>query len=355
MIPRTVRHASGMALVYLAATIGVLFGFAALAVDFGRVQIARNQAQAAADGAALYAAGGIVGGTPAQVRSRAVSAAADNFIEGSRVAIDSTADITLGIWDPTTRSFTALTGTAEAGATAVKVTVVRKKSRANAIQLLFAGIIGVPGIDISCSAIGSIGTVASANVPGCASPWLAGAPNGSTIPATNGNPTPAVAPDNSPVYFAAKSDTAIRFTSTNGTTSWNSVTGSGTSTANADGDATYIAGQAAVNGLNTTYAPLNAMMGVFIDDSAPTSSAMASPMDFSTATSRDFSTLSPGLKQVFFIGDALDSSGQLQTFIAPHGATRLYVGTMDTFGWWWDNTGSLNFIAVTGNAPVLVK
>jgi len=355
MAHRFAGHRAGMALAYLTITIGVLCGFVAFAVDVGRVQVARNQAQAAADAAALYAAGGIIGGTPTAVRTRAVTAAADNYVDSTRVSINSTTDVTLGIWDPTTHTFFPLTGAAESGATAVKVTVVRAKSRGNAYPLLFAGVIGVKSIDVGATAIASISSVRSATVPGCASPWLAGASSGTSIAPTGGNTTAAVAPANSPIFFPTKQDAAVRFTSTNGTTSWNSMNHSGTDTASADGDDTYIAAQDPVNGLNTTYAPLDAMMGVFLDDSSPTSTAMAASLDFSTPTSRDFTTLSPGLKQVFFIGDGLNSAGQLQTFIAPHGATRLYIGTMDEKGWWWDNTGSLNFIAVTGNAPVLVK
>jgi hypothetical protein len=180
-------------------------------------------------------------------------------------------------------------------------------------------------------------------------------PTGSTIPATNGNPTPAVAPNNSPVSFATAGGNTIRFTSTAGSTSWDDTSGSGgLDSASADGEDSFIAHQAAVNGINTTYAPLGAMVGIFLDNTAPSSSAMAASLDFSTAASRDFSTLSPQLKQVFFIGDGLNSSGQLQSFIAPAGATRLFIGCMDEEGWWWDNVGTIQFIAVQGNTPVLV-
>jgi hypothetical protein len=82
---------------------------------------------------------------------------------------------------------------------------------------------------------------------------------------------------------------------------------------------------------------------------------MAGTLDFSTAASRNFSTLSPQLKQVFFIGNGLDASGNLQSFTAPPGATHLYIGVMDEEGWWWDNTGTIQFVAVQGTTPVLVK
>ena len=68
---------------------------------------------------------------------------------------------------------------------------------------------------------------------------------------------------------------------------------------------------------------------------------MPAEMDFSSAASRDFSSLSPKIKQVFFIGDGLDSNSQLQQFVVPAGATRFYLGLLDEKGWWWDNTGQL--------------
>jgi len=57
----------------------------------------------------------------------------------------------------------------------------------------------------------------------------------------------------------------------------------------------------------------------------------------------NFSTLSPLLQQTFFIGDGLtgNGSGTVQTFIVPAGATRLYLGSVDGFGW-YNNTGSFN-------------
>ena len=62
-------------------------------------------------------------------------------------------------------------------------------------------------------------------------------------------------------------------------------------------------------------------------------------LDFSSDASRDFQSLSPALRQPFFIGDGRNSSGEVQKFVAPGGATRLFLGTMDSYGW-SDNHGS---------------
>jgi hypothetical protein len=97
------------------------------------------------------------------------------------------------------------------------------------------------------------------------------------------------------------------------------------------------------------------MMGIFLDNNAPNTTPMADPLDFSTDAERNFTTLSPGLKQVFYIGNGLTDAGNLQTFVAPPGATRLFIGTMDMEGWWWDNGGALTYTAVQGNDAFLVK
>jgi hypothetical protein len=70
-------------------------------------------------------------------------------------------------------------------------------------------------------------------------------------------------------------------------------------------------------------------------------------LDFSTASSRDFASLSPALKQVFFVGDGETSTGVLQEFVVPAGATRLFIGTMDEKGRWSDNSGSLSIEVTT--------
>jgi hypothetical protein len=73
------------------------------------------------------------------------------------------------------------------------------------------------------------------------------------------------------------------------------------------------------------------------------------------AGSRDYLSLAPALQQVFFMGDGLTSGSLAQTIIAPAGATRLYLGTMD--GYSWDNNiGSfeVTLSAVTEPATMLL-
>ena len=57
--------------------------------------------------------------------------------------------------------------------------------------------------------------------------------------------------------------------------------------------------------------------------------------------------MSPLLKQIFFIGDGLtgNGTGDIQQFIAPTGATRLFLNATDGFG--WANNGGSHDVAVT--------
>jgi hypothetical protein len=58
------------------------------------------------------------------------------------------------------------------------------------------------------------------------------------------------------------------------------------------------------------------------------------------------------LQQSFFIGDGLTGTGvgSVQTFIAPEGATRLFLGSMDGGGW-YNNVGSFKVVVETAPVP----
>lgn len=352
------RRDRGFALIYIVVMAMFLFGIISLAVDVARYQIAATQVQAAADASALYAAAGLIGGTAGSVRTRAANAAADNKVNGVAVSLDTTNDVEFGIWDPLTRTFNVVASGAETSATAVRVTVRCTAARGKAVPLSFAAIIGVKTIDVSRQAIATIGAVTGNIIPGVACPWLAGMPIGSAVAATDGNTIPSTAPANCPILFSdITPGQEIRFASASGNTTWGNgdPNTAGAGTAGCDGDPTFIAGQAACNGIGTTRAPLNALVGIFLNDNAPNLSATSTGLDFSLPTSRDFTSLSPALKQVFFIGDGLNSAGTLQTFNPPSGATRLYIGIVDEKGWWWDNVGNLTFTMVKGRNAVLVQ
>ena len=174
-------------------------------------------------------------------------------------------------------------------------------------------------------------------VSGTSNPYLAGMPNGSACCIGD------TAPAQSPVLVTGVSLTA-------GSALTFSVSGSvdnaaGTPTLTPDGGSVFTG--TSENGISAATWPLNALVGVFLDATQPDSSAAPSPLDF---TSTNFTTLSPQLKQAFFIGDGRTGtgSGSTQTFIVPAGATRLFLGTSDGVGW-FNNTGSFN-VGVSGGA-----
>jgi hypothetical protein len=82
-------------------------------------------------------------------------------------------------------------------------------------------------------------------------------------------------------------------------------------------------------------------VGLFLDDSQPNTTSAPTNLDFSTPASREFTELQPKLKQIFFIGDGKNSNGARQEFIAPKGATRLFLATWDFYEW-NNNAGSRN-------------
>ncbi len=85
-------------------------------------------------------------------------------------------------------------------------------------------------------------------------------------------------------------------------------------------------------GISGYFGPEGALVGVFLDDSIPSGSPPAT-LDFSTGgLGRDFPTLTPGLGQVFYIGNGVTTGGTFQEFTAPTGATRLFLGIPDGFG-----------------------
>jgi len=80
--------------------------------------------------------------------------------------------------------------------------------------------------------------------------------------------------------------------------------------------------QGAANGISSYFMPQSALLGVFLTDDLPT--LLAPPAALSFANSGvgnliDFSNLSPELQQVFYIGDGLDTTSAVQSFVVPTG------------------------------------
>lgn len=164
--------------------------------------------------------------------------------------------------------------------------------------------------------------IVTVTVPGSANPWLAGMPAGT--PASGGEDrAPAQSPTLLPM--ATFPGAYIVFPVVSGQTGY----GPGISCV-ADGcdSPSYCHVAGAENGI-ATYCTIkvSSLVGVFLDERVPSSWPPPAGLTFNTATSIGFFTIAPLLKQVFFIGDARTDGSQLQEFIVPQGATRLFLGT----------------------------
>jgi hypothetical protein len=168
-------------------------------------------------------------------------------------------------------------------------------------------------------------------VPGRANPWLAGMTNGST--ARRGDS----APDESPVPIAA---TAIAGHATYTFSASGSVNhGFPLPFSAPDGEGLVSHYLGAENGIADIAAPFASLIGVFLGPNQPDQNPSSGPLDFSISADRDYLELAPALKQPFFIGDGLTSSGAVQQVIAPIRTTRLLLGVMDGYHW-SDNEGT---------------
>jgi len=337
---RSGRQCRGVTLIYAAISMTVLLGFGMLAIDMGVVQLARSENQTLAVAIARHAAGALEEGNPQVVRQRALLVASDAKIMGQTLKFDASKDVEFGIWDAATRQFLVLSPGEEASSTAIRVTSRMTTARGAAIPTYMGGMFGVKSADIVSSSVVSRGFTIAPRVDGTMTPWLAGMPASAGLDGYDGNPVGRLT---GPQYFPAsidlsrfKSGSPLRFRQTEGGTSMH-----GWSFFSMDGKSDWIVRQRADNGINATSAPIGALMGIFLDDRAPNTYANAAELNFSSEQSRNFAELKPGLKQVFFVGDGLDSSGKLQNFVPPPGATRLFMGIMDEKGWWHDNIGSI--------------
>jgi hypothetical protein len=93
----------------------------------------------------------------------------------------------------------------------------------------------------------------------------------------------------------------------------------------------------ALEGISGIDGPEGALVGVFLSDANPNGATPPETLDFGPGSlGTGFATLQPALGQVFFIGDGLTGSGTgtRQTFSAPAGATRFFLGIADAFSFW---------------------
>jgi hypothetical protein len=177
------------------------------------------------------------------------------------------------------------------------------------------------------------------NVPGTADIWLAGQPNGTSINGGFGGTD--VAPANSPVLSSTglnlTAGNILTFTAT-GATDFGGCVSPGPDGGGACGNFTG----AATLSLSSYRGPVNALVGVFLDNNA--GGSVPPGIDFTPPSAQSQATIAPQLRQVFFIGDGLTGtgSGTVQQFVVPPGATRLFLASSDGPGASFNNAASFS-------------
>ena len=178
-------------------------------------------------------------------------------------------------------------------------------------------------------------------VAGSANPYLAGQPSGASC---CGGDT---APGQSPAQVAGVliGGSTLTFSGTGGFSF-----GGGAPSDSLDGDhsgqtltygfsmpADYGTGISGPQNVN-----VDGLVGVFLTALQPSGPAPASIAYTAGGNSGGLAdpSFSPGLNQIFWIGDGLTGTGTgaVQQFIVPTGATRLFLGTIDGGGW-FNNSG----------------
>jgi hypothetical protein len=136
------------------------------------------------------------------------------------------------------------------------------------------------------------------------------------------------------VSFAVKPGAALKF-DVSGTVSMNIGTGSNQNDPDGTGAAVPQSSNTGADAISGIAAPhAGYLVGVFVPAEGP-HGPPPPLLDFTAPGATSFTTLSPLLGQVFFIGDGLtgDGNGVHQIFHAPEGAGYLYLGLSDAGGY----------------------
>jgi hypothetical protein len=175
-------------------------------------------------------------------------------------------------------------------------------------------------------------------VPGRSNPYLAGMPPGTHARKTDH------APRESPVLvpLSLGGATAVGFEATGAVSH-----GPMWPLESPEGSRQMANHRESEHGISGVRAPMESLLGVFLSEERPDRSRAPRTLRFD----RGFTTLSPQLKQVFFIGSGRTGSGEKRRFLIPPGATRLFLGTTDGYNW-NNNTGAHSVIVTLERADV---
>ena len=132
----------------------------------------------------------------------------------------------------------------------------------------------------------------------------------------------------------------ITVTNVSGAATFNPSTTDGTANGNIGGSTAPLyddgaSGGVSEHGIADVTMPIDSLNAVFLNNNLPDGTPAPTPLNFSTQSERDYSSISPELKQPFYVGTGQTSGGSQQSITVPQGATRMFLGMMD--GWEWDN------------------
>jgi hypothetical protein len=161
--------------------------------------------------------------------------------------------------------------------------------------------------------------------------------------------------------FSAAANQVLSFSSVTGAVGCNFALTNGPDGSCFPGVSTTITSYGGLSGISANGQNMF-LVGVFLDNTEP-SGAGPAILSYGFGTPGGLSTtdtsFSPEINQVFFIGDGLSGtgSGQIQNFLVPDTADRLYLGFADSFdsvpSYYADNVGSLTAtFSITGSAAV---
>lgn len=150
------KQRQGAMILLVAAMLAAVFGMCAFSVDLGYLAAAKATLSASADAGALAAAGRMSQSYEKNaIKAVAVSYAQQNVPEVFGSVTDES-QVTLGVWDPNTRTFTP----DEVDPNAVRVVVERSQSRGNAVPAYLSKVFNLGQTDLSVEAI-AVGAVNS--------------------------------------------------------------------------------------------------------------------------------------------------------------------------------------------------
>jgi hypothetical protein len=177
-------------------------------------------------------------------------------------------------------------------------------------------------------------------VPATANPYLAGMPNGTKASLED------TAPRQSPILvnLSLVDAVAVSFVASGGT---NHVPACPPQCYPPDGSS-VVARHGSENGISDAAFPHDSLLGVFLDDDRPNGTRAPRGLGFGSIGTV---SLSPQLKQVFFIGAGTAKQRVARRYLIPKGDTRLYLGVMDGYGW-NNNSGSLQVMAVVERSEI---